>query len=271
MTEDTTTAIEESVLGAYLKILLYNLGPMVLFLLLWEIIARMELIHPTLFPPVTKAFRTIYSLTLSGVLVTDVISSLRRLIVSVILGVFLGTTLGLAAGTIRRVERLLMPPFQFIISIPGTAIFPLTILWLGLSDKAVIAALTIEATLTIVFNTWTGVKGVDDVLIYAARSMGVRGLSLYTRVLVPAALPFMITGYRLGFARAWRILVAGEMLAATGEGLGFRVFEAQEFMRADIMYAAIIVVGVLGFLMERLILRSLETLTVERWGTLRGE
>src|SRR5439155_14380461 len=79
----------------------------------------------------------------------------------------------------------------------------------------------------------------------------------------------IITGYRQGFSRAWRILVAGEMLASIGTGIGFRIFEARAFLASDVMYAGVIVIGVLGFLLERVALRSLEIFTVQRWGMVR--
>lgn len=256
-------------LWQYAQIVTNNLGPILLLLLAWEVVARLQIINPKLFPSLLTAIEAIVRLVQRGIFFRDIYMSLRRLLISVMLGVPLGTLLGLIIGTARRTEKLLYPPLQFVIAIPGIAVFPLTILWFGLTEKAIVVTLVFQASITIAFNTWTGVKSVDEPLIWAARSMGVSGLGLFGRVLLPAALPYIITGYRLGISRAWRILVAGEMIASTKYGVGFRIFQARQFFATDIMYGGLLTVGILGFLLERVILRSLETFTVERWGMVR--
>jgi ABC-type nitrate/sulfonate/bicarbonate transport system permease component len=172
-------------------------------------------------------------------------------------------------GTSRWAERALVAPLHFFLAIPGIAVFPIVILWLGLGEAAIVVTLAFEASLSVTLNTWAGVKAVDAALVNAGRALGASGHRLFRRVLVPAALPAIITGYRQGFSRAWRLLVAGEMLASVGTGVGFRIFEARAFLASDVMYAGVLVIGVLGVLVERLALRPLEILTVQRWGMLR--
>lgn len=210
-----------------------------------------------------------WELTLEGIFLRDVYHSLMRLLSSVFFAIIVGTLCGLLMGTNRWVEKAIVPPLNFFLAIPGIAIFPIVILWFGLSEKAIVFTLTFEASLSVMLNTWTGVKSVDTTLINAGRALGAKGVSLFWKVLIPGALPSIITGYRQGFSRAWRILVAGEMLASIGSGVGFRIFEARAFLASDIMYAGVIVIGVLGFLLERVALRSLEIYTVQRWGMLR--
>jgi ABC-type nitrate/sulfonate/bicarbonate transport system permease component len=88
-------------------------------------------------------------------------------------------------------------------------------------------------------------------------------------VLIPAALPSIISGYRLAFSRCWRILIVAEMLVSVSSGLGYRIYWAREFFHSDIVYGALFVVGFIGLLIERVFLRTLEVMTVERWGTMR--
>jgi len=253
----------------YLSAFLDNFLPLAFILLLWEGVARMEIIHPALFPTVTDIFKKMWELTLEGIFLKDVLHSLARLLSSVFFAIIVGTFSGLLMGTSRWVERILIPPLNFFLAIPGIAIFPIVILWFGLTEKAIIFTLAFEASLSIMLNTWGGVKSVDASLINAGRALGARGASLFYKILIPAALPAIITGYRQGFSRAWRILVAGEMLASIGTGIGYRIFEARAFLASDVMYAGVIVIGVLGFLLERVILRSLEIYTVQRWGMVR--
>lgn len=253
----------------YLSAFLDNFLPLAFVLLLWEGVARMEFIHPALFPTVTDIFKKMWELTVEGIFLRDVAHSLARLLSSVFFAIIVGTLSGLLMGTSRWVERIFVPPLNFFLAIPGIAIFPIVILWFGLTEKAIIFTLAFEASLSITLNTWAGVKSVDSSLINAGRALGCGGANLFYKILIPAALPAIITGYRQGFSRAWRILVAGEMLASIGTGIGFRIFEARAFLASDVMYAGVIVIGILGFLLERVALRSLEIFTVERWGMVR--
>jgi len=253
----------------YLHAFLDNFIPLAFVLLLWEGVARLEIIHPALFPTVTEIFTKMWELTLEGIFLKDVAHSLLRLLSSVFFAIIVGTICGLLMGTSRWVEKIIIPPLNFFLAIPGIAIFPIVILWFGLTEKAIIFTLSFEASLSIMLNTWGGVKSVDISLINAGRALGANDYNLFYKVLLPAALPSIITGYRQGFSRAWRILVAGEMLASIGTGIGFRIFEARAFLASDVMYAGVIIIGILGFLLERVALRSLEIFTVQRWGMVR--
>jgi ABC-type nitrate/sulfonate/bicarbonate transport system permease component len=253
----------------YLSAFLDNFLPLAVILLIWEGVARLQIIHPALFPTVTEIFAKMWELTLEGIFLRDVAHSLARLLSSVFFAIIVGTLAGLLMGTSRWIERVMIPPLNFFLAIPGIAIFPIVILWFGLSEKTIIFTLAFEASLSIMLNTWAGVKSVDVSLMNAGRALGAKGYRLFYKILIPAALPAIITGYRQGFSRAWRILVAGEMLASIGTGIGFRIFEARAFLASDVMYAGVIVIGVLGFLLERVALRSLEIFTVQRWGMVR--
>lgn len=118
-------------------------------------------------------------------------------------------------------------------------------------------------------NTWTGAKTVDPALIRAGRAFGVSGFSLFRRVLIPAALPSIIAGYRQAFSRGWRILVVAEMLVSVSAGLGYRIYWAQEYFNSEIVFGSLFVVGIVGLLIERVFLRTLEVMMVERWALMR--
>lgn len=266
----TSRAKSVWVFKAALRQLLFNGLPILAVLAVWELIAATGMIHAALFPSLQQIFSTMVSLTQQGILLQDVLGSLSRLLVSVIIGIALGTSIGLFMGTSRLVERALSPLLSFGLAVPGIALIPLAILWFGLTEKTIIAILALEVTLVVMLNTWGAVKTVEQRFINAARTMGADGLQLFLRVLLPGSLPGLITGYRLGFSRAWRILVAGEMLAGVANGLGYRIYEARQLLASDIVYAGIIVIGVFGLILERVFLRSLEAMTVERWGLVRS-
>jgi len=118
----------------------------------------------------------------------------------------------------------------------------------------------------IIFNTWTGVKAVKDIWVRSAQAMGADNRRLLHHVILPGALPYVLTGLRLGLAQAWRILVGVEMLAAVSWGLGWMIFGAREFLNTDVMLAGVAVIGAIGLALEKLVFQRLEQYTVVRWG-----
>jgi ABC-type nitrate/sulfonate/bicarbonate transport system permease component len=248
---------------------LYVLGPVVACLVIWQLVAKLSGLPKVIFPPLEDIFGALRTMVLEGTLYSDVKATLGRLIYSVIVGSVVGTIIGALMGSFRSWERALVGPINFLLAVPGTALFPLTMIWFGLSEAAILSILMYEVALTVTVNTWTGVKSVDLSLIRAGRAFGARGPTLFLRVLLPAALPSIITGYRLGLSRAWRILIIAEMLVSASAGLGYRLYWARELFQTDVVYAGLLVVGITGLVLERLILRTLERYTVQRWGTVR--
>ncbi|MBZ8133737.1 ABC transporter permease [Afifella sp. IM 167] len=254
---------------AALTNLVYLAIPIVVLMAVWELVARLSGMPPALLPPVSDIFAAIFRLAREGLLFDDIFASLRRLFESVFIGAVLGTVVGVLMGYFRLCERLLAAPLNFLLAIPGTAMFPLSMIWFGLTEMAIISILIYEVALTATLNTWTGVKSVDSSLIKAGRAFGSGGISLFWRVLIPAALPSIIAGYRLAFSRCWRILIVAEMLVSVSAGLGYRIYWGREYFNSDVVYGGLLVVGMVGLLIERVLLRGLELITVERWGTVR--
>jgi len=247
----------------------YVAVPIVVVLVAWELFARFGGVPAALFPSVGAVFRALVAMAAEGTLWADIAGTFVRLLKCVIVGAVVGTPLGALMGYFRSWERALVVPLNFLLAVPGTALFPLTMLWFGLSEMAILSILFYEVVLTVMANTWTGVKSIDLSLIRAGRAFGATGTSLFWRVLLPAALPSIISGYRLAFSRAWRILIIAEMLVSVGAGLGYRLYWARELFQTDVVYAGLLVVGIVGLLFERVVLRTAEAMTVNRWGTVR--
>jgi NitT/TauT family transport system permease protein len=174
--------------------------------------------------------------------------------------------LGIAMGRYRRAEDLLMPLVSIGAPIPGLAYAPLFLLWFGLGDTGSIILVAFVSAFPVILNSWTGVKAVKEIWIRAAQTMGADERRLFRHVILPGALPYILTGLRLGLAQAWRILVAVEMLAAVQWGLGWLIFGAREFLNTDAMLAGIAVIGAIGLALEKLVFQRLENYTVVRWG-----
>lgn len=243
--------------------------PLICIMLLWELAVRLSNVPPAILPPLSKIFAAIAKMAYEGTLWTDIAATLGRLFKSAVAGMAVGTLLGVLMGYFRLWEKALVAPMNFLLAIPGTALFPLAMIWFGLTDFTIISILIYEVALTVMLNTWTGVKTVDLALIRAGRAFGASGLTLFARVLIPAALPSIIAGYRQAFSRAWRILVVAEMLVSVSAGLGYRIYWAQEYFNSEVVFGSLFVVGIVGLLIERVFLRTLEVMTIERWGIMR--
>ena len=122
------------------------------------------------------------------------------------------------------------------------------------------------ALFPLLLNTWSGVRAVNPIWLRAAGAMGATEHALFWKVIIPGASPFIITGLRQSFLRAWVAVIGAEMLAASNFGLGWVIFDAKEFLNADVMLASLVVIGFIGFITERLIFGLLERATIYRWG-----
>jgi NitT/TauT family transport system permease protein len=169
-------------------------------------------------------------------------------------------------GRSRVAEDILLPLVSIGAPIPGIAYAPLFLLWFGLGNVSAVILVGFVSAYPIIFNTWTGVKAVKEIWVRSAQAMGADQRRLFVKVILPGALPYILTGMRLGLAQAWRILVGVEMLAAVPWGLGWLIFGAREFLDTDVMLSGIVVIAVIGLALEKLVFQRLEEFTVVRWG-----
>jgi NitT/TauT family transport system permease protein len=246
--------------------LLRTVFPFAVVAALWEIAAHSGAFPPRLFPSLETVAATLARLTASGVLVHHAADTVLRLVAGFAVAALAGVLLGIVMGRYRRAEDLLMPLVSIGAPIPGLAYAPLFLLWFGLGDTGSIILVAFVSAFPVILNTWTGVKAVKEIWIRAAQTMGADERRLFRHVILPGALPYILTGLRLGLAQAWRILVAVEMLAAVQWGLGWLIFGAREFLNTDAMLAGIAVIGAIGLALEKLVFQRLENYTVVRWG-----
>ena len=192
------------------------------------------------------------------------LASFMRAIVGFALAAALAVPLGLLVGRNRTAREYLEPVIRLLYPIPGIAWIPLAILWFGLTDKAVVFVVFIAEFFALFFNTETGARTINPVLIDAARCYGAKRFTLVWRVILPATIPFIITGLRIALGGAWRMIVAAEMLAAK-TGVGFVLMQARYQFRAADLMMAMILISIVGYGTEKLILRPLELRTIGKW------
>src|SRR3954468_15860605 len=240
--------------------------PFVVVLGLWEIVAHADLFPPRLFPPLEKVAEAFVRLTVAGILPHHTWDTLLRLLAGFGIAALVGVTVGIAMGRSRRAEDILLPLVSIGAPIPGLAYAPLFLLWFGLGNVTAVLLVGFVSAFPIIFNTWTGVKAVKEIWVRSALAMGADNRRLLHHIILPGALPYILTGLRLGLAQAWRILVGVEMLAAVPWGLGWMIFGAREFLNTDVMLTGVAVIGVIGLALEKLVFQRLEQFTVVRWG-----
>ena len=240
--------------------------PFLVVALAWEFTAHLGIFPRKLFPPLEEVASAFVRLTEAGTLPHHVLDTLVRLCAGFALAAIAGVAIGFAMGRSRRAEDVLLPLVSIGAPIPGIAYAPLFLLWFGLGNKSAVLLVGFVSAFPIVFNTWTGVKAVKEIWLRSAQAMGADRQRLLRHVILPGALPYMLTGLRLGLAQAWRILVGVEMLAAVPWGLGWMIFGAREFLNTDVMLAGVAVIGVIGLALEKLVFQRLEQYTVVRWG-----
>jgi NitT/TauT family transport system permease protein len=243
-----------------------NAFPFLVVALLWEVTAHLGAFPRKLFPPLEDVAAALVRLTLSDVLPHHVLDTLLRLIAGFALAAVVGIAIGIVMGRSRRAEDIVLPLISIGAPIPGLAYAPLFLLWFGLGNITAVLLVGFVSAFPIIFNTWTGVKAVKEIWVRSAQAMGADDRRLFRHVVLPGALPFILTGLRLGLAQAWRILVGVEMLAAVPWGLGWMIFGAREFLNTDVMLAGVFVIGVIGLALEKLVFQRLERYTVVRWG-----
>ncbi|WP_028104539.1 ABC transporter permease [Pseudoduganella violaceinigra] len=192
---------------------------------------------------------------LSGELIQDALGSMFRVLLGFAIGAGLALPLGLAMGASVHAYRLFNVLVQIIRPVPPIAYIPLSMLWFGLGNPPAIFLIALGAFFPVLINTIAGVRQVDGIYLRAARNLGAGGPTLFLRVILPAAVPSILAGVRIGIGTAFIVVIVAEMVAVNN-GLGFRISEAREYFWSDKIIAGMITIGLLGLaidvLMDRL-------------------
>ena len=258
-----------------LKKYLLPLIPIVGFFIIWQFLAASGLINTGLFSSPGKILGDLQDLLNQeteghSILMTHLVITLKRLFLATLVGMFAGTLIGLFMGLSQWIYRFFDPVITLIMPIPGIAMAPLFIIWMGFGDPTIITVGAIATFFPIAYNTSTGVRSIDPQLVRAAHIMGVRKFTILTNVYIPWAAVYIFTGIKLGFARCWRTVIAVEFIAAANWGLGYMIWDAAEYLRAGVVYGGIILIAFTFTFFEKGIIVPLEKMTIEKWGMVRS-
>jgi NitT/TauT family transport system permease protein len=223
------------------------------FLALWETAPRLGLVNATFFPPFSEVARAWWGLVLSGDLADHAQASLIRSFSGFALAIIVSIPLGLAIGWWKPVSEYLNPLLEVLRNTAALAILPVFILLLGLGETSKIAIVFYACVFPLLLNTISGVKNVDPLLIKSARSMGLSPITLFRKVIIPAAVPTIFVGIRQAGAGSILVLVAAEMVGAKS-GLGYLIQYTQFSFQITQMYAGIISISAIGLIVNYVLL-----------------
>jgi ABC-type nitrate/sulfonate/bicarbonate transport system permease component len=227
-----------------------TLYPIALVLAIWEIAARSGFVDPLFLPSLSEALQSMFENR--ALLASDAAISIFRAFSGLAIGGTIGLVVGMLMARYKAFEQFFDPLISAIFPTPKLAMFPLLMVWLGLGEASKIALVGLTAFFPVAVNTYAGMRSVDKFLIWNARSKGASSFQTLTKVMLPAALPFIFTGVRVATSFSFLLVVAAEMLGANG-GLGFRILYSQRTFETSTMYAAILLVAALGFTVDRVI------------------
>ena len=234
----------------------------------WEAYARW-ISNPLLFPSLTETLQALYDATVHGPLIERTLTSLQVLAMGYGIGLALAALFtGLAVST-RAGNDLLSTLTAMFNPLPAIALLPLSLLWFGLGAKSLVFVIVHSVLWAVALNTHSGFSSVSPTLRMAGQNVGLRGLKYVGLLLVPAAFPSILTGLKIGWAFAWRTLIAAELVfgaSSRSGGLGWFIFENRNQLETASVFAGLLTVILIGLTVESVIFRTLENATIRKWG-----
>jgi NitT/TauT family transport system permease protein len=235
---------------------------------IWQWYA-VRLNNPLLVPTLTDTLKAFWDAIAQGELPGRALTSIRLLIQGFSIGLGLALVFTMLAITTRIGNDLLETLTSMFNPLPAIALLPLALIWFGLGDKSIIFVVVHSVLWAVALNTHSGFRSVSNTLRMVGRNYGLTGVQFVARVLIPAAFPSILTGLKIGWAFAWRTLIAAELVygAASGKGgLGWFIYESKNQLEIPSVFAGLFTVILIGLLVENIIFRGIEARTVRKWG-----
>jgi len=248
-----------------------RLAILVVLVVIWELYARW-LNNSLLFPTFTETVQTFWHDIRSGVLINRTVTSLRTLVIGYAFGLLLAglfTTFAVASGIGTRILSTLTAMFN---PLPAIALLPLALIWFGLGTPSLVFVIVHSVLWAVALNTLSGFRSVPETLRMSGRNVGLTGARYVGLILIPAAFPSILAGLKIGWAFAWRTLVAAELVfgvSSRSGGIGWYIFEARNDLDTATVFSGLLTVILIGLFVESVIFRFIEARTVNLWGMQR--
>jgi NitT/TauT family transport system permease protein len=249
-------AEERFFLSAHLRFAknaLKRYAAVILLAIIWEVVTRLQLIDPLFLPPLSSIFTTFIEMVRSGEYFDQLDPSLQRALLGFFLAAGLGVPLGFAFGWSRRGREYFGSVVEILRPVPPISLIPLAILWLGIGELSKIGIIAWACIWPIFLNSVLGVQSVNPILIKSAAIMEIQGIRFFLKIILPASLPQIFTGFRISLAISLIVLVAAEMVGAD-RGLGYLILEGERTFQSSLMFVGIFSIAIIGYLMNEIIL-----------------
>jgi len=247
----------------------------------WELYTRIGGINELMFPTFTKTFIALVDALMNAGLLTNIWNSLSLLVTGYVIGISIAAVLVVLGVWTRFGSDLLTTLTAMLNPLPAIALLPLAMIWFGLGNQAVIFTLLHSIIWPVALNTHAGFQGVSETMRMVGRNYGLKGLPYIVKILIPAAFPSILTGLRIGWAFAWRTLIAaelvfgGQVMDTSGQlgsegsnagGLGWIIFQNQMENQTPYVFAGLFTVIIVGIVIENGLFRNVEDRTIRKWG-----
>jgi ABC-type nitrate/sulfonate/bicarbonate transport system permease component len=219
----------------------------------WEVAGRASPAVRYYIPPVSQISGSLFQIVLSGEIASDVATTLTRFVVGYLIAAVMAVAAGIFLGYFPLAHSYLDMLVELLRPMPSVAIIPVAILLLGIGDAMIVAVTVYASVWPVLINTIDGVRHIEPTLIYTGRTFGLGRWQILTSIILPAASPYIVTGLRVSLAIALILVTTAEMVAGT-KGLGFYILDEERSLRNSNMYAGIVLVAALGYLLNRLFL-----------------
>ena len=247
------------------NLLLKKIAFYIIIVIVWQAISMSNIWPNNIFPSPYEVGEDLAYSAADGSLFFGIGTSIVRLLVGLAIAIGGGVVLGIFMARVEVVNQTIGSLVLGLQSIPSVAWVPLGILWFGLSDAGIIFVTAIGAIFAVTINTYTGVKNINPHFVEAARNMGAKGTQLVTNVLIPAAFPYMISGFKQGWAFAWRGVIGAELLFSF-LGLGFLLNVGRQLNDVSQVIAIMLIIMIIGVVIDGIIFKRLEDKVMSRWG-----
>lgn len=244
----------------------YAMAALLGCLAIWELTARFSGWSDQIFPGPGAVLLSLVELTADGTLVKHSIASLYRVTAGFYLAMFLGIPLGMCLGRCKTLRLLANPVIHFLRPISPLAWIPLSMLWFGLGDLPAIFLIFLSSFFPLLVATTIAVRSINPVFFQVAANFNFSRLETFTKIMVPATIPAIVTALRLSITIAWLVVVAAEMIAVQS-GLGYLILDSRNALRMDYVMVGMVVIGLIGLLLDY-IMRQLMKIESAAWGTM---
>jgi NitT/TauT family transport system permease protein len=241
----------------------------IILILIWQIIYSTGKFSELIFPSVVTILNSLYKSILSGELIFQTIYSLELILKGLFIGLTLAVFLSSFAILFKPISGLVETLVSIAHPLPGIALLPLIILWFGAGEISIIFIIVHSVVWPLVLNLLTGFKAIPEIYKQVGNNYGLNSLKIICHIMIPASLPYFLTGMRISWARSWRALISAEMIfgAAGGKGgLGWFIFKNRVFMDTAGIFSGLIVIVIIGMIVEDLIFDKVEKVTIKKWG-----